>query len=200
MNWAEFTQAIKDFFNQPLPVILTSISTVVVYVLVILSKTSFGKKNLLWCRGQINDIAKTATDTNEKVKEVQQLAKEEIASLKADYEQKITIALSTVNFYEESVFSIFEKIPNAQVQAELNNFKVEYAARKQAIIDTIGITYQDYQQALNEKVNEVRNEYENKLAELQKQFDEFVVSVKPYLDQINENLDKEEIGEENNGN
>ena len=119
-----------------------------------------------------------ATQTLERAKEVELLAKEKIAALEAEYtqkceafksecEQKVACAVSLVNFYEEAVFNILEKIPNVKVQEELKGFKGIYKEKKEQITETIGVIYQDYDLALERSKEEVRHEYEEKVAYLE---------------------------------
>lgn len=68
MTWQEICQAIKDFFNQPVPIICCSIGTLLVFVLVIFSKTSLGKKALNTLKGLIKELTKQITDLIDKFK------------------------------------------------------------------------------------------------------------------------------------
>ena len=55
-NWDVFVNGLKEFFNQPVPIIGCSVAALLVCVLTILSKTSFGKKLLFRLKTMILDI------------------------------------------------------------------------------------------------------------------------------------------------
>lgn len=131
MNWWEhFTTWLDQVTSNPLVITITGILTVVGSIFIFLSKTSFGKKAIANLTGLYRIGEQKATQTLKKVEEVETLAKEKIKALesqyeqkanelKAEYEQKAATLVSIINYYEESVFSILEKIPNAKVQSEL---------------------------------------------------------------------------------
>ena len=46
MQWNQVATAIKDFFNQPVPIICCTVGALCVFILTIIAKTSIGKRGL----------------------------------------------------------------------------------------------------------------------------------------------------------
>lgn len=184
MDWDKFTAWIDQFTNKPLVygifIVLVSFSC----AFILFSQTSIGKKTLKKLTGLYNLGDQKAARTLEKVKEVETLANQKIAELEAQYEQKtneltaayeekVATLVSIVNFYEEAFFAVLEKIPNAKVQGEITALRATYEAKKKEISDVIGIIYQDYTSALENREKEIRKEYDEKIAFLENKINEF---------------------------
>ena len=191
MNWEQVTTWIDSFTNKPLVygifIVLVSFGC----AFILFSQTSVGKKSINKAISLHQESARTAKQTLETVKKVETLAKEKINELEAKYEQKVSdltnayeekvaTLVSIVNFYEESFFSVLEKIPNAKVQGQLKELKESYETKKKEISDVIGVIYQDYTLAINNKEDEVRKEYDEKVAFLENKINELYL----YLGEI----------------
>lgn len=175
MSWWETAKAFIDrISNNPIVVTLAGVFAFIGGGLLLLSRTSVGKKAINKAIELCSGADRKAADTLKKVQDIETLAKEKIAALQKDntkkiedltnfYEQKIACALSFVNFYEESLFAIADQIPNAKVQALLSDLKKEYENKKKEIADTIGVIYQDYTDVVKATNQELRKEYQSKI-------------------------------------
>ena len=184
MNWEQITAWIDKFTNKPLVYGIFIVLVSFACAFILFSQTSIGKKTLKKLTSLYNLGHQKANDTLKKVEDVERLANEKIEGLKADYEQKaadienkcdqkVAFLISVVNFYEESTFSILEKVPNAHVQEELTKFKQSYQAKKKEISDAIGVIYQDHTLALEKAKEEIRKEYDDKIDFLENEIKEF---------------------------
>lgn len=200
MNWDKFTAWIDQFTNKPLVYGIFIVLVSFACAFILFSQTSIGKKTLNKLTNLYKLGHERANDTLKKVEEVEILAKEKIAELEAQYEQKINeltaayeekvaTLVSIVNFYEETLFVILEKIPNAKVQSELATLRETYETKKKEISDVIGIIYQDYTLILKNKEEQIRKEYDEKVAYLENE----IKRISLYLNEI------KEPEEENNG-
>ena len=180
MTWEQITTWLDQFTDKPIVYYTLCVVIGIIAAFVLFAKTSVGRKALNELRGLFRSNEKTAKQTLEKVQNVETLANEKIAQLEAQYtqkveecenkcEQKVACALSIVNFYEERIFSALEKIPNAKVQECVKELKQEYQDKKQEISEVIGIIYEDYDLALENAKQEVRAEYDEKIAFLENQ-------------------------------
>lgn len=174
MNWEQIKTTIDSFTDKPLVIAITTILVSAAFAFILFSKTSLGKKAIrkltdLYALGK-----EKADKTLEKVQEVEILATEKIEALKAEYEekaenlkseyeQKAAVLISLLNFYEETLFVILEKIPNAKVQNELAIFKANYQGKKAAITETIGEIYEDFNSAVEKNKEEVEQQYKEKI-------------------------------------
>lgn len=166
MNWDEVTQAINSFFDKPVVISVTTVLTFAVVLFTFFAKTSFGKKAINKLTTLFQLIRAKAEDTNKKVEEVKKIANEEIAKLKEEYERKISLALSIMNFYEEATFALFEDVPNAKVQAKLLTFKSAYQEKREEISKIVDFTYQDYIENINQIKEEAKIQKEEAIANL----------------------------------
>jgi len=187
------TDWLSQFFDKPVVVIISGILTVAWAAFVLFSKTSFGKKAIKSLTSLADLTAQKANDTLKKVEEVETLAKEKIAALQADYEEKaeklkteyetkVACVVSIFNYNEERLFAILEKIPNAKVQDELIKFKKGYEEKKKEITEVIGLIYEDYNKTVEEIEEKVREEYKEKVAFLEEKLKElslYVNEIKP---------------------
>lgn len=162
MTWDSIVAAIKEFFNQDITVIISSIITIATSVLVIISKTSIGKKALNWCKAKVNDIEKTAQIAREKVTNVENLAQNKIDELKAEYEAKSRVLVSYFECLEQAFVQTVELIPNAKVQNQLTEFKSQFDEQKAQILQIIGPTYEETQKIIDEKVAEAHSQIADK--------------------------------------
>jgi hypothetical protein len=192
MSWEQITTWLDQFTDKPIVYWTLCVVVGIVGALVVLSKTSLGRKAIIQLTSLYHLGDRKANETLEKVKEVELLAKDKIEALKGEYEQKVACLVSIVNFYEESVFVILEDIPNAKVQTKLANFKKIYIQKKEEIKATIGEIYQDYNLALERKEDEIRKEYEDKIAYLENQ----IAQVSLYLNEIKKEEANDGQGEE----
>ena len=196
MNWEQITTWLDQFTNKPLVywtfVVLVSFGC----AFILFSQTSIGKKTLKKLTNLYELGDKRADDTLKKVKEVELLAKEKIEALTAQYEEKaknleqafttkVSALVSILDYNENRLFSILEKIPNAKVQEELANAKAIYQEKKQEIVDVVGILYDDYETTIELIKEDVRSEYQDKIAYLENQ----LAQVSLYLNEIK----KEEV-------
>lgn len=183
MNWDSIKAFIDSITNNPTFITLVGILTASIPLLTIFKNSSYGKKAIRKLTNLYNLGVSRANETLKKVEDVEKLAKEKIEALKGYYEekaeelknqceQKVACAISFVNYYEDGVFAILEKIPNAKVQNEVKAFKEQYKEKKKEISETIGDIYEDYQLALKEKEDEIRKDYDSKVAYLENQINE----------------------------
>ena len=169
MNWEIITNWISQFFDKKIVIAIATILAGLGCGLIMLSRTSFGKRAIVKLTTLYELGLKKANDTEEKVKAVQKLAEEKISELEGYYEQRIAVVISTVNFYEESTFALFELVPNKKVQEKLAEVKEQYKAKKELITSIIGEIYDDFEIAVEKKEKEIRQEYEDKIAYLENQ-------------------------------
>ncbi len=188
MNWETITNWISQFFDKKIVIAIATIIAALGCGLIMLSRTSFGKRAIVKLTTLYELGLKKANDTEEKVKAVQKLAEEKIVELEGYYEQRIAVVISTLNFYEESTFTLFELVPNKKVQEKLAEVKEQYKAKKELITSIIGEIYDDFEIAVEKKEKEIRQEYEDKIAYLENQ----IANINLYF----QNLKEEKVDEQ----
>lgn len=145
--WNETVANIKDFFNQPVPIIGCSILFLIVFFLVIFSKTSLGKKTLKKILSGFIEVKTTFGIYKEvvdsKVKEIEQKTKDEVQKM----EEKIALQ-------EELIEIIVNNTHNEQIKAKYLEYK-EKLDKVQTDVDSL----------INEKVEEEKTKFEAKAKE-----------------------------------
>ena len=121
--WQNTTTAIKDFANQPLVEIIATITTVFVFILVIISKTQLGKKMLTKLATLVYNIEKRVNDKLDEIK----AEKEKAEQLRNDYENKLLNALNEANNrideLEQLVATIGVNTHNAKTLQAIEQYK-----------------------------------------------------------------------------
>lgn len=169
MSWDSVVLNIKEFFNQPVVVIVTSIASTVVGAIAIISKTSFGKRAIRWMKEQIKEIHEKVDLSHQTVEDVKELAYDKIDSLKAEYECKLKVLVSQYDFFVDGVFSVLELYPNIKIKEAVANLRAEYDVRREEIEKVVGWAYNDVEKYINEKRNEL---------------DEYIIRAKALIDEL----------------
>lgn len=155
MNWETIVQKIADFWNMPVPIIGFTVGSVVLGIIWIISKTSFGRKSINWCKNQLKEMK----DANDKAKadyeETIKLKDEIIAGLTAEYEEKLALVQLNRDKEREIIIAIGEKINNVKIKKIIEEYK------NMPTIESIS----DY-------VQELENKYESKYELLLKRLEE----------------------------
>lgn len=198
MSWEQITNSISAFFDKPIVITFAGVLSAALTVFTIFNKTSFGKKAINKLTALYDLGERKANEALEKVKKVEILANEKINALEAYYnekvdevekncQEKIAVALSFVAFYEQSVLSILDQLPNAKVQAALLEFKKTLDEKKKNITATIGEVYFDFTAAVEHNREEVEQQYREKVEYLENEIKQLAL----YINEIK--------GEESNG-
>ena len=157
MTWEGFTQWLTDISNNPVFISVISILSALGSVLVIISKTSVGRKALkqLTALGrETNDrvsscVAKVDNGLKKIDAELVKLNKEKEEVLK-DLEIKAKTFYNMFDFYETQMIAVLKLIPNAKVQKELDKIESEWNEKKKEIANYVGITYAEMQDKFDE--------------------------------------------------
>ena len=169
MTWDSVVLNIKEFFNQPVVVIVTSIASTVVGAIAIISKTSFGKRAIRRMKEQIKEIREKVDLSHQTVEDVKELAYDKIDSLKAEYECKLKVLVSQYDFFVDGVFSVLELYPNIKIKEAVSKLRAEYEVRREEIKKVVGWAYNDVEEYINEKRSEL---------------DEYIVRAKALIDEL----------------
>lgn len=180
--WEQFTQWLTNVTNNPAFIAVASVVSSISGVLLIVSRTSLGKKAL---KKMFNLTTKIEGDfdshkkvVEDKLKESEELINKKLSELaevkdsvieaSKELDKQVKIYFNQFNFYEEQMFAILELIPNAKVQEKVSEFKAEWEDKKKEIEEFLCISYEEFEA----KAQEFEDEKNKQIAELQKQLDE----------------------------
>ena len=176
--WEEFTQWLTNVTNNPTFIALMSILTTVGSILVIISKTSFGKKAILKLtqlaevsRTEITKIQETVNEEKEKLEKRADELTEAYSNFTAHLDTQFKVFFNQFDFYETQMYEILKLVPNAKVQEKLEEFYSGWQDKKKEIEEFIGLSYSQIEEKLSEKDEKIA-ELENKMNDLLSMFEE----------------------------
>lgn len=126
MNWIQqFFQALQDFFSTPLGQsligIFTSLTTIFAYLLVIFSKTSYGKRKLAKVNADFERLGLKVNENDKIVKDTQNQVKSEIERVRGEYEERLKLYQKDVDRMEQLLLEIAKIEPNAKIKELILN-------------------------------------------------------------------------------
>ena len=162
MNWFdELASKVSAFLNTDIMITIISISIAFVYILVIFSKTSLGKKLFNRVEKDVKENYKVITETLETCNATKQEVENKVQELKDEYEKKLGVITSYANELENILYQLGDVIPNAKVKKLIDEFKSQKEARIAEISKVVG-TYSEFQE-LTLKSVEIEQEIENRV-------------------------------------
>ena len=158
--WDKMADGVKVFFNQPVPIIGCTVLSLLVFVLTVLSKTSWGKKGINWCKNQISFLVagfkELKEGTEKEVKEIKEFSETERQKLEAQYSE-----------LSELIVAVAENSHNAKVKSALLKYKEK--------TDSIKTSFDSY---VEEKVAQANDEkYKSQLDDLNNRINELLEKV-----------------------
>lgn len=161
MNWEQLIEGFKVFWEQPVPIIGFTVGTVIIGIITIISKTSFGKKKLLQLQTTITSLT-TAYD-NYKSK-----TDEKVAELEAYYKEKLALIETKKSNTEQLLLDIASQIHNVNIDKMVQEYKAKM--NKDIVIGDI----------VDNKLSDIKTEYENAKQELLKAKEEYEALINGY--------------------
>ena len=189
MQWNQIVENIKNFFDQPVPIICCSVGALLVFVLTVISKTSIGKRALNKLTSLINETKETAATTKA-------LAETRINELKETYETKIAVVQSEYQELETLILSISANIRNENVKNILTTYQEKIIARKNDLQGYVETRVQEVKAEVETYKEQIKSEYEQIVATyktaIEQYKSEFETLKEQYNDQIKEIEQKDE--------
>lgn len=159
----EVSNNISEFLNTPYMIAGTSITLggILTFVIskFIVNNTKFGRKEINTVKEDFKELKEAVGENEKSVERTIALYTEKYMELEEKCNTQVTVMLDQFEDMQNKVLTALEAIPNRKVQLIVSEYKSNYEAKKQEII--------------NKTIN--TNEYiDEKLAEMKKQFDEFM--------------------------
>ena len=169
MWFEQVKEWITWFFSLPLPIAGISIGTAGAFILIIISKTSLGKK--MYAKA----IAKCEQARTE-LKTYKDFADNKINELKGEYEEKLQLVSAQNEKLEKLLIAVSENIHNAKVETLVKDYcekSHEIIAIADvvddAIIETKEQCVKEAQSVIDEFKEKLQAEYDSKAKELDEQ-------------------------------
>ena len=196
MDWT----IINEITHHPAFLAVVSILSILGSALAIISKTSFGKKAIRKLTDLVNKGDERISQFKETIDDVSdtvQSAKQEIVDFKEEVKQEVKTYFNQLEFFEESIYSIIEQIPNEKVKAQLKTFKEKWKEKKKEIQDFVGGSYLE----LDNQLKQLEEKKNDEIASLRSEIEELkqlVVQAVKTAETTENGERKETINEETN--
>ena len=159
MDWS----IIEKVTNHPVFLALVSVGSIIAGILLIISKTSWGRKAIekLTKLGERveNKVNENRKYISEKVEEINTV-KQEIVDFKEEAKNDIKVYFAQLDFFEGKIFDLFNEFPNEKVKAKAKLFQDEWKAKKEEIKNYIGVSYSQ----VEEKIDTINAEKDHQIA------------------------------------
>jgi len=185
MWFEQVKEWITWFFNLPLPIAGISVGTAGVFLLILFSKTSLGKK-------LYNSVVKSVKDAVDTLNEYKAYADTKIEELRNNYEEKLQIVNAKNEALEKLLITVSENINNKKIKEVVNKYcensneiiaicdvvddKV-IEAKEQAVSEANKVI-EDYKAKLEAEFNERKAKYEKEFLDKSKELDEQIAKYK----------------------
>lgn len=120
--WETISANIKDFFNQPVPIIGSTIGALLIFVLSVISKTSIGKKALNELKNKYNKLTTEFLTILESFKKHKEKIDETLKVQKEALEIALKEKQEEIDKLEELIIAISENIHNAKVKELVDTY------------------------------------------------------------------------------
>lgn len=125
MQWDLIVENIKIFFNQPVPIIGCTIGFALMFILVIVSKTSIGKKSLNKIKKINADLKKQYDELIVKNEQSKKELDSKIANLKNEYEKLLQESIDKYNELETLLLNISSNIHHREINKLIKQHKAK---------------------------------------------------------------------------
>ena len=170
--WNEIVANVKDFFNQPVAIIGCSVGFDLVFILVIFSKTSLGKRVLQKLTAA---IAQLAAEFNNLKSNVETKLDEGLKK----YEEEKKLIEAKVAVLEKVCLIIAENTHNAKVKEAMEECKKE-----------LSICKTSYEELVEERVLSAKEKYEAEAKEKLDSYETYYKEQKAHLDELVKQAEK----------
>ena len=123
MNWNELTRIIEEFWNKPVPIIGFTVGAIIIGVLMILEKTSIGKKALKELRAKYEEIKNSADAMKNVCDKLLDEKDSIIEEMKKEYETKLAIIQEQRNKEKEIIIAVGRNINNVKIQKIIDEYE-----------------------------------------------------------------------------
>ena len=159
-NWLNIISAIRDFFNQPVPIIGCTVFSLCIFALTIISKTTIGKRSILKLKKTNEEMKQKLTDM---VSSYEQF-KTDVKNNETQARTFIDDSLLTGQAKLDEGIKLIEVIAENTHNQKVKNALLEYKEK-------MGEIKTDYDKVIDKKVQEklteeYRAKYDAKIADL----------------------------------
>lgn len=156
MSWEQLVDVLKEFWNQPVPIIGFSVGCCLIFIFGIISKTSFGKKML-------NKLTLSVDELKKQVLGIETFSRDKVSDLQSYYEEKIALLEAKKDNTEQLLLAIAGEIHNVKIQEMVEEYR-KTMTKDIVIGDIIESRIKDYKaefEEMKKEFNKIIEDYKN---------------------------------------
>lgn len=182
---------LSNFFQHPAVMWITNITLIFIYVLVVFSKTSLGKKLFNKALKKAEETKEFAIATKKMSDDFQKQINDTLTLAQQEYEKRLSTILSYTEELEKVIHEIGETIPNQKVKEVIKKFESEKDTRKQAILETmVDYAYIDELRSKSAKIEQqIEDRVKEEVDKYQKLYDEKVKEIDALIETYESKLE-----------
>lgn len=163
--WDKFTEVCDKVTNHPVFIAITTVLSILLSALIVLSKTSWGKKAINDVKAKFNASQKFNEETRlavrENLKTIEDFKDEQLEvydGFRLHINEEVKIIYSKYEIFENDLLEILSLIPNAKVQAKITNIRNQIEKRDEEIRKVVGGSYNEIQSYIEQEAEKIANE------------------------------------------
>lgn len=158
MTWEIIKENLSAFFDMPVVVTITSVTLGFIYIMVIFSKTSLGKKLFSKALQKYDAVLDYCKEMKGNLETFKKEKEAQIAQIKEEYEKRLAVMMNYNLTLENLLGQMTEHIPNKKVKEDIYAFMSTKQERLAEIAEYLP-NLEEYQ-ALKAKAESVQEEIE----------------------------------------
>lgn len=158
MTWEIIKENLSAFFDMPVVVTITSVTLGFIYIMVIFSKTSLGKKLFSKALQKYDAVLDYCKEMKGNLETFKKEKEAQIAQIKEEYEKRLAVMMNYNLTLENLLGQMAEHIPNKKVKEDIYAFMSTKQERLAEIAEYLP-NLEEYQ-ALKAKAESVQEEIE----------------------------------------
>lgn len=168
--WEWIAHYAKALMNQPWFIAVTTIAETALFVLIFVSKTSFGKKAIAYLKAKSAETAAKSEASAKLVAEYISESKKDYETLKADLVARTEAAAKELLEAEDAIYSALELVNNAKVRQAVADWRSKRDAKAKELLEAYSLA--------DERYKAIKEEAERRLEELEAAVREYEGRVK----------------------
>lgn len=158
MTWEIIKENLSAFFDMPVVVTITSVTLGFIYIMVIFSKTSLGKKLFSKALQKYDAVLDYCKEMKANLETFKEQKEAQIAQIKEEYEKRLAVMMNYNLTLENLLGQMTEHIPNKKVKEDILAFMSTKQERLAEIAEYLP-NMEEYN-ALKAKAESVQEEIE----------------------------------------
>lgn len=190
MTWEIIKENLSAFFNMPVVVTITSVTLGFIYIMVIFSKTSLGKKLFSKALQKYDAVLDYCKEMKGNLETFKKEKEAQIAQIKEEYEKRLAVMANYNLTLENLLGQMTEHIPNKKVKEDIYAFMSTKQERLAEMAEYLP-NLEEYQ-ALKAKAESVQEEIEKAKAQATEALQEKIALYDAKCEQLDNLLAKAE--------